>query len=180
MSRILPLLGFLGLVALFGFGICWNSAHNLKEVPSPLIGKPAPAFVLPRLDDPTQLVTHATLLGHPYLLNVFASWCVACHDEHPVLMAHARELGIPVIGYDYKDDADDAKVWLARHGNPYTMVITDRDGRTAIDFGVYGAPESFLIDSQGVIRYKHIGPFTSEIIAQDLQPLIAKITQETP
>jgi cytochrome c biogenesis protein CcmG, thiol:disulfide interchange protein DsbE len=180
MSRLLPFLGFMALVLLFGFGIWWNTQHDQREVPSPLIGKPAPAFALPHLDDPTQTLSKASMLGKPYLVNVFASWCIACGEEHPVLMAEGRTLGIPLVGYDYKDAPDDAKAWLAEHGNPYDLVIADREGRTAIDFGVYGAPESFLIDAKGVIRYKHIGPFTPEIIADQLKPAIAALKKEAP
>lgn len=178
MSRLLPLFGFLLLVALFGFGIWWNTRHDPREVPSPLIGKSAPAFVLPRLDDPAQTLSKASMLGKPYLVNVFASWCIACGEEHPVLMAYAHKLGIPLIGYDYKDAPEDAEAWLAQHGDPYDVVLADREGRTAIDFGVYGAPESFLIDAKGTIRYKHIGPFTPEIIEGELKPLIAQLQQE--
>ncbi|KRE92451.1 thiol:disulfide interchange protein [Frateuria sp. Soil773] len=180
MSRLAPFFGFMLLVALFGFGIWWNTRHDQREVPSPLIGKPAPEFVLPLLDDPARTVSKASMLGKPYLVNVFASWCIACGEEHPVLMAEGRTLGIPVVGYDYKDAPEDAKAWLARHGNPYDMVIADREGRTAIDFGVYGAPESFLIDAKGVIRYKRIGPFTPEVIASELKPAIAALQKEAP
>jgi cytochrome c biogenesis protein CcmG, thiol:disulfide interchange protein DsbE len=180
MSRLVPFLGFVLLVALFGFGIWWNTRHDLSEVPSPLIDKPAPAFVLPKLDDPTQTLSKVALLGKPYLLNVFASWCYACGEEHPVLMAEAQQLGVPLIGYDYKDAPDDAKAWLQQHGNPYSEVITDREGRTAIDFGVYGAPETFLVDGKGVIRYKRIGPLTPEVIANELEPAIAALRKETP
>jgi cytochrome c biogenesis protein CcmG/thiol:disulfide interchange protein DsbE len=178
MSRALPLLGFLLLATLFGFGIWWNTQHNPTEVPSPLIGKSAPEFVLPLLDDPARTLSKASMLGKPYLVNVFASWCVACGEEHPVLMAQGRTLGVPLIGYNYKDAPEDAKAWLARHGDPYDLVIADLPGRTAIDFGVYGAPESFLIDAKGVIRYKHIGPFTPDIIDRKLKPLIAQLKQE--
>jgi len=180
MSRLIPFFGFLLLVALFGFGIWWNTKHDMNEVPSPLINKPAPAYVLPKLDDPTQTVSKASMLGKPYLLNVFASWCFACGEEHPVLMAEAPQLGVPLVGYDYKDAPDDAKGWLQQHGNPYSVVITDREGRTAIDFGVYGAPETFLIDGKGVIRYKRIGPLTPEVIAKELQPAIAALRKEAP
>lgn len=180
MSRLLPFFGFLLLVALFGFGIWWNTGHDQREVPSPLIDKPAPAYVLPKLDDPAQTVSKAAMLGHPYLLNVFASWCIACGEEHPVLMAEGRTLGIPVVGYNYKDAPDDAKAWLAQHGNPYDLIVADREGRTAIDFGVYGAPESFLVDAKGVIRYKRIGPFTPEAIERELKPAIAALQQERP
>jgi cytochrome c biogenesis protein CcmG/thiol:disulfide interchange protein DsbE len=136
--------------------------------------------VLPKLDDPAQTVSRDALLGKPYLINVFASWCVACGEEHPVLMTQGKSIGVPVIGYNYKDDADDAKNWLAKHGDPYDMVIVDREGRTAIDFGVYGAPESFLVDGKGIIRYKRIGPLTPEAIDKELKPAIAALAKEQP
>lgn len=178
MNRLLPLIGFTLLVGLFGFGIWWNTQHDQREVPSPLIGKPAPDYALPLLDDPATHLTKAEMLGQPYLINVFASWCFACGEEHPVLMKEARQLGIPLVGYDYKDDPDDAKAWLARHGNPYSMVVTDRTGATAINFGVYGAPETFLVDAKGVIRYKRIGPLTPEVIAKVVEPKIRQLKQE--
>jgi cytochrome c biogenesis protein CcmG, thiol:disulfide interchange protein DsbE len=180
MNRILPLVGFVLLVALFGFGIWWNTQHDQRYVPSPLIGKPAPEYSLPLLDDPGTQLTKAEMLGQPYLVNVFASWCFACGDEHPVLMKEARQLGVPLVGYDYKDDPADARAWLARHGNPYSMVVTDRSGVTAINFGVYGAPETFLIDGQGIIRYKHIGPLTPKIITTVIEPKIRALKKETP
>jgi cytochrome c biogenesis protein CcmG/thiol:disulfide interchange protein DsbE len=111
---------------------------------------------------------------------VFASWCIACGEEHPVLMSQGKSIGVPVIGYNYKDAAEDAKDWLSKHGNPYDMVIVDREGRTAIDFGVYGAPESFLVDGKGVIRYKRIGPLTPEVIEKELKPAIAALAKEQP
>lgn len=177
-GRFVPLIGFAALIALIGFGIWWNTTHVSNYVPSPLIGKPAPAFVLPRLEQPTVQISKASLLGHPYLLNVFASWCFACGEEHPVLMAHKDRLGIPLIGYNYKDDPADARDWLQRHGDPYHEVITDRSGNTAIDFGIYGAPETFLVDASGVIRYKHIGPLSNGIIANELEPAIAAARSE--
>lgn len=180
MSRFLPLVGFAVLVALFGFGIWWNTQHDPDEVPSPLINKPAPAFDLPTLNDPAHMVTKASMLGKPYLLNVFASWCIACGEEHPVLMTEGPGLGVPVIGYNYKDKPQDAKDWLLAHGNPYSMVLTDFSGNTSINFGVYGAPESFLIDAHGIIRYKHIGPFTPQSIQQELKPAIAATLKESP
>ncbi|WP_058196449.1 DsbE family thiol:disulfide interchange protein [Xanthomonas translucens] len=175
MSRLLPLFGFLLLAALFGFGIYWSRVHDPREVPSPLIGKPAPVFSLPRLDNPAQRAGSAELRGRPYLLNVFGSWCLACDEEHPVLMAHANDLGVALIGYAYKDDPRDARDWLAQRGNPYTLVVVDLDGQRALDFGVYGAPETFLIDAQGVIRYKHIGVLTPTVIATELRPAIAAL-----
>ncbi|MCC4601586.1 DsbE family thiol:disulfide interchange protein [Xanthomonas melonis] len=180
MNRMLPLLGFVLMAALFGFGIYWTSQHNPREVPSPLIGKPAPAFSLPQLDRPQQQITREQLLGKAYVLNVFGSWCAECVHEHPVLMAQASRLGVPLIGYNYKDAPTDAKAWLARYGNPYSVVIADEQGQTAIDFGVYGAPESFLIDAQGRIRYKHIGVLTPEVIDRELLPAIAALRERAP
>lgn len=180
MSRLLPLFAFLGLVALFVFGIWWNTQHDQREVPSPLIGRAAPEFSLPMLDDPGRTVTKAELLGKPYLLNVFGSWCFACGLEHPVLMAQGRALGVRLVGYNYRDEPNAAKGWLAEHGSPYDLVIADADGHTAIDFGIYGAPETFLVDAKGVIRYKRIGPLTPDVIDRELKPMIATIAKETP
>ncbi|MEZ5463087.1 DsbE family thiol:disulfide interchange protein [Dokdonella sp.] len=169
-TRFLPLAGFALLVVLLAAGISWMRSNRMNEVPSPLIDKPAPAFDLPLLMEPDKRLTGKDLLGQPYLLNVFASWCFACLDEHPLLMQEARRLGIPIVGFNYKDEADDAKRWLARFGNPYSVIVADRDGRVAIDFGVYGAPESFLVDATGVIRYKRIGAITPEILAFEIRP----------
>ena len=170
--RFLPLAGFALVAILLGFGIAWMRSNSMNEVPSPLIGKHAPAFELPLLREPDKHLGNADFTGKPYLLNVFASWCFACLDEHPVLMAEAKSLGIPIVGFNYKDDPADAKRWLERFGDPYSVVIADRDGRVAIDFGVYGAPESFLVDGEGIIRYKRIGAITPEIMAFEIKPLL--------
>ncbi|HEY8010032.1 MAG TPA: DsbE family thiol:disulfide interchange protein [Rudaea sp.] len=175
MNRLLPLLGFLALVALLAFGIHWNTLHETNEVPSPLIGKPAPEFTLPLLYDSTKSLSRKDLLGQPYLLNVFGSWCVTCQEEHPILTRDIKPLGIKVIGLNWKDQPDDAKRWLGQFGNPYDAVMADQDGRTGIDFGVYMAPESFLVDAQGVIRYKRIGMFTPDLIDSELKPQLAKL-----
>ena len=127
-TRLLPLTGFVLVFALLGFGIWWSQRHDPREVPSPLIGKPAPQFSLPLLDDPSKKVGSADLAGQPYLLNVFASWCFACGDEHPTLMAYRDKFGVPLIGYDYKDAPQDARAWLQRHGDPYHEVVTDQSG----------------------------------------------------
>jgi cytochrome c biogenesis protein CcmG/thiol:disulfide interchange protein DsbE len=176
MARVLPLFGFLLLVALLGFGIYWNEHHEMTEVPSPLIGKPAPPFTLPLLYEPGKSVSGTELLGKPYLLNVFGSWCPTCQYEHPVLTGQIKPLGIKLVGLDWKDDPEDAKRWIAQFGNPYDVLITDRDGRAGIDFGVYMAPETFLIDAAGTVRYKRIGMFTPENIRDELLPMIAKLT----
>jgi cytochrome c biogenesis protein CcmG/thiol:disulfide interchange protein DsbE len=180
MSRLLPLLGFLVLVGLFGFGIWWNTQHDQHEIVSPLIDKPAPAFALPVLDDAGRTVTKASLLGKPYFLNVFASWCIECVHEHPMLMAEMKQLGLPLVGFNYKDDPQAATAWLAEHGNPFDVIVADREGRSAIDFGVYAAPETFLIDAKGVVRYKRIGPITPEVIDQEIRPALAALAKEAP
>ena len=175
-NRLLPLAIFLALVGLLGFGIYWNTHHEMTEVPSPLIGKAAPPFTLPLLYEPDKTLSGKDLLGKPYLLNVFGSWCPTCQYEHPILTNDIKPLGIKLIGLDWKDEPDDAKRWIAQFGNPYDIVITDRDGRSGIDFGVYMAPETFLIDAEGVVRYKRIGMFTPENIRDELLPKIAELT----
>jgi cytochrome c biogenesis protein CcmG/thiol:disulfide interchange protein DsbE len=176
-ARMLPFAGFVLVLALLGFGIWWSSSHDLREVPSPLIGKPAPAFSLPLLADPSKSLGSKDLAGQPYLLNVFASWCVACRDEHPILMQQGKSLGIKLVGFNYKDEAADAKRWLAQFGDPYDVVIADLGGDVAIDFGVTGAPETFLVDADGIVRYKYISPITPAVIATELLPRIAKMKQ---
>jgi cytochrome c biogenesis protein CcmG/thiol:disulfide interchange protein DsbE len=172
-ARLLPFAGFVLVLALLSFGIWWSSSHDLREVPSPLIGKPAPTFALPLLDEPSKTLGSHDLAGQPYLLNVFASWCFACRDEHPILMAEGKRLGIKLVGFNYKDEPADAKRWLAQYGDPYDVVIADYPGNVAIDFGVTGAPETFLVDAQGIVRYKYISPITPAIIGTQLLPRIA-------
>jgi cytochrome c biogenesis protein CcmG/thiol:disulfide interchange protein DsbE len=178
MNRFVPLYAFFALVALLAFGIWWNTHHEMSEVPSPLIGKPAPAFTLPLLYEPDKTVSSKQLLGAPYLLNVFGSWCPTCQYEHPILTQQIKPLGIKLIGLDWKDEPDDAKKWIAQFGNPYDILITDRDGRAGIDFGVYMAPETFLVDAKGVVLYKRIGMFTPENIRDELLPKIAQMQRE--
>ncbi|WP_045738570.1 DsbE family thiol:disulfide interchange protein [Xanthomonas sp. MUS 060] len=178
MSRVLPLLGFLLLVILFGVGLWWSRTHDPRALPSPLLGKPVPAFSLPRLDRPTEKSGSAALRGRPYLLNVFGSWCMACSEEHPLLMAQAPKLGMALIGYAYKDNPRDTAAWLAQRGNPYALVLVDEDGQQAIDLGVYGAPETFLIDAHGVVRYKYVGVLTQAVLAEELRPAIAALLAE--
>lgn len=161
---VLPVAVLLALVALFARGLFLDPT----VVPSPLIGKAAPAFSLPDLADSKQTLTQAELQGKVSLLNVWGSWCVACRDEHPVLMQFAAEHVIPIYGLDYKDDRQTALDMLAKQGNPYTAVAYDASGDATIDWGVYGAPETFLLDKHGVIRYKYIGPLTPELIRDDL------------
>jgi len=176
MKRLLPFFVFVALCGLLGFGIWWNTHHEMNEVPSPLVGKTAPEFTLPLLYEPTKSLGRKDLLGQPYLLNVFGSWCPTCQDEHPFLMREGKSLGIRLIGLDWKDQPEAAKRWLQQFGNPYQTIIADEDGRAGIDFGVYGAPETFLVDAQGVIRYKRIGMLTPDVIASELKPQIAAIS----
>jgi cytochrome c biogenesis protein CcmG/thiol:disulfide interchange protein DsbE len=146
-----------------------------KEVPSPLIGKPAPAFALARLDTPEQKISREDLLGQVWMLNVWASWCVACRQEHPLLVEFAKTKMLPIYGLNYKDQRAAGMKWLADFGNPYTASLSDLDGRVGIDFGVYGVPETFIIDRQGVVRFKHTGPVTPEVIRAEIEPLVRKL-----
>lgn len=170
---LLPLGIFIGLVIFLGIGLNLNP----KEVPSPLIGKAAPQFSLPSLSDPSKVISPKQMLGQVWLLNVWASWCVACRYEHPILIEMAKKSLVPIIGLDYKDVRADGLNWLAQFGNPYQDSAFDEDGRVGIDYGVYGVPETFLIDKQGVIRLKHIGPITPEVITQKLQPMILELNR---
>ena len=161
MSRRWKYLAPLALFAvLLGF-LAVGLNLNPREVPSPFIGKPAPAFDLPRLDDPARRITNQDLAGKVWILNVWASWCVACREEHPVLVEFARRGLVPIYGLNYKDERSNAIEWLSRLGNPYEASLADTDGRVGIDFGVYGVPETFIIDKQGVVRFKQIGPVTA-------------------
>lgn len=171
MNRYLvPLAIFAALVALFAIGL----GKDPRRVPSPFIGKPAPAFDLPQLHDPSQRLTSEMLKGRPLLLNVWASWCVECRHEHALLMQLSTEQGVPLYGLNYKDPRADALKWLAEWGNPYLATGADGDGRVGIDYGVYGVPETFVIDAGGVIRHKHIGALTEKAITDDILPLLAE------
>jgi cytochrome c biogenesis protein CcmG/thiol:disulfide interchange protein DsbE len=168
---LIPLGIFIVLLLFLAFGLRLDP----RKVPSPLIDKPAPAFTLPRLDDPKQLVSEKDLLGKVWLLNVWASWCVSCREEHPVLVEFAKKNVVPIYGLNYKDERKDALAWLGQFGNPYTVSIMDSDGRVGIDYGVYGVPETYVIDKQGVIRYKQIGPVTPELLDAKILPLVRKL-----
>lgn len=147
-----------------------------SEVPSPLIGKPAPVFELAQLHAPGQRFGVADMKGKVWLLNVWASWCVSCREEHPFLMEIAKQGSVPIVGLNYKDQRENALAWLGRFGDPYQLSVVDAAGRTGIDFGVYGVPETFLIDRDGVIRYKQIGPLTREAWQQNILPLVKKLS----
>jgi cytochrome c biogenesis protein CcmG/thiol:disulfide interchange protein DsbE len=148
---------------------------NPREVPSPLIGKPAPAFVRNQLHAPDKTMGTADMKGQVWLLNVWASWCVACREEHPLLVELGRAKLVPLVGLNYKDEPTDGKRWLAQHGDPYTVSVVDRDGAVGLDFGVYGVPETFVIDKAGVIRYKQIGPVTVEALEKKILPLVREL-----
>ena len=167
----IPLAIFVVLLAFLWVGL----GRDPREVPSPLIGKPAPAFALTRLHDPTATLSNTDLKGKVWLLNVWASWCVSCRVEHPVLMQLAASKAVPVYGLDYKDQPDAGRAWLAQNGNPYSASLLDLDGRVGIDYGVYGVPETFVIDKQGVIRYKQIGPLTDEALQKTILPLVREL-----
>ena len=148
---------------------------NPREVPSPFIGKPAPEFRLAQLAQPEKAFTPQEMRGEVWLLNVWASWCVACRQEHPLLVELAREKTIPIVGLNYKDKPDAAIGWLAQLGDPYTLSVKDLDGRVGIEYGVYGVPETFVIDRTGVIRYKQIGPITEEVWKKKMLPLVQEL-----
>lgn len=150
-----------------------------REIPSPFVGKPAPPFSLVSLYDNNVLVDNSDLIDHVSLVNVFASWCTACYQEHPLLFDLNNSNNIQLVGLNYKDASNDAKAWLEKLGNPYDIIAYDFEGRTGIDWGVYGVPETFVIDKKGIVRHKHIGPITQQDIETTLIPLINQLLQET-
>lgn len=170
LKRWLPLIFFFALGVLLFAGIRLSQIRDPNAIPSPLIGKPLPAFALPELHDPTRMVDSASLRGQPFLLNVWASWCPECRVEHPLVAQLARSGALRVVGFNYKDEAEDAQRWLQQFGDPYSQILVDRSGRVGIDLGVYAAPENFLVDAQGIVRYKHIGALTPEVIEREILP----------
>ncbi len=172
MSRYLLPLGVFIVIAGFLF---YGLNLNPREVPSPLVGKPAPAFQLAQLQAPDKTFTPADMAGKVWLMNVWASWCVSCRAEHPVLVELAKRNVVPVVGLNYKDQPEDAKKWLQQLGDPYVLSVSDIEGRTGIDFGVYGVPETFVIDGKGIIRYKHIGPVTEDSLKEKILPLVDRL-----
>lgn len=171
MSRLLPLLAFVALATLLFVGVRMNSGKDNSAIPSPLIGKLAPALNLPELDTPQQSIHVQDLKGRAFVLNIWGSWCVSCRIEHPIITDMAKQ-GVTVVGYNYKDSAEDARAWLNQFGNPYSLIIQDEDGKAALDWGIYGAPETFVIDAQGIVRFKHVGPITEEVVQQNILPLL--------
>jgi cytochrome c biogenesis protein CcmG/thiol:disulfide interchange protein DsbE len=187
------LVGFAALVALLAVGLNLNP----RDVPSPLVGKPAPAFTLPVLATPERTFGPKDMQGKVWLLNVWASWCISCRQEHPVLVEFSKKVDVPLIGLNYKEVRGDggfdmskmvpeeekklawqrANKWLAEHGDPYKLSVLDLDGRVGIDFGVYGVPETYVIDKAGVIRMKHTGPITLETLGKKIMPLLAELNK---
>ena len=168
---LLPLGIFILLIAFLAVGLRLDP----REVPSPLVGKAAPAFELPILQQPDKRFVPGDMRGKVWLLNVWASWCVSCRDEHPMLVALAKRGVIPILGLNYKDKGEDAQRWLKQFGNPYQLSAVDADGRIGIDYGVYGVPETYLIDAEGVIRYKQVGAITPAVLEQKILPLAAAL-----
>jgi len=168
---LLPLAIFVVLLGFLGVGLRLNP----RELPSPFIGKPAPAFQVPQLHAADQTIAPQDMAGKVWLLNVWASWCVSCRQEHPVLVSLARSKAVPIIGLNYKDERQDGIGWLQQFGDPYLLSAYDRDGRIGIDYGVYGVPETFVIDRAGVIRYKHVGPVTQAVLDEKILPLVKEL-----
>ena len=194
MNRFLwPLIGFVVLVALLAVGLNLNP----RDVPSPLVGKPAPTFSLARVDSPQQNFSPNEMLGKVWLLNVWSTWCVSCRQEHPVLVQMAKSKAVTLVGLNYKEvrgdgaiDSDKmsadgerqlaldrANAWLNKHGDPYALSVLDLDGRVGIDYGVYGVPETYLIDKTGVIRMKHTGPISPDVFSGKILPLVAELSK---
>ncbi|NTV68813.1 MAG: DsbE family thiol:disulfide interchange protein [Azonexaceae bacterium] len=194
MNRYYWILGaFAALVALLAVGLNLNP----RDVPSPLVGKPAPTFNLNVLDTPEKMLGPKDMQGKVWLFNVWSSWCVSCRAEHPVLVEFSKKANVPLVGLNYKEVRGDgnfdmskmpadeekklafqrANQWLAQHGNPYTLTVMDIDGRVGIDYGVYGVPETYVIDKTGIIRMKHTGPISPDVLAQKIMPLLAELNK---
>lgn len=168
---IIPFTLFLVVVGFLAVGLRLNP----REIPSPLVGKAAPVFSLPQLHEEGKTFSPSEMAGQVWLLNFWASWCGGCKTEHPVLMQLAKSGAVPIYGMDYKDKRDEALTWLTQWGNPYPIVGVDEVGRVGIDYGVYGVPETYVIDKQGVIRYKQIGPLNEEVLANKILPLVKEL-----
>jgi cytochrome c biogenesis protein CcmG/thiol:disulfide interchange protein DsbE len=174
LKQALPFFAFLLIVALL-----WRALSlHPSQVPSPLINKSAPEFTLPNLLEPMQISTNKDFIGHVTILNVWATWCYACAQEHAELLNIANNNKVILYGLNYKDDPEAAREWLKKNGNPYQTVAVDRSGETAINWGVYGTPETFVIDKKGMIRYKHIGPITADVWEEKLQPMVQQLQDE--
>ena len=168
---LLPFGLFVVVVGFLAVGLTLNP----RELPSPLVGKAAPDFSLSQLHDPGKVISSNDLKGKVWLLNFWASWCGGCKDEHPVLIHLAQSGAVPIYGMDYKDQRNEALSWLREWGNPYSVVAVDELGRVGINYGVYGVPETYVIDKQGVIRYKQIGPLNDDVVAKKILPLVKEL-----
>ena len=168
---VIPLAIFATLIVFLWRGLSLDP----REVPSPLIDKPAPRFALARLDDASRTIARDDMLGKVWMLNVWASWCVACREEHPTLLELSKQRLVPIVGLNYKDTRPEGLGWLGQFGNPYDVSAFDQNGRVGIDFGVYGVPETFVIDKRGVIRLKHIGPLTPQVVKTRIEPLVKEL-----
>lgn len=174
LKYLIPLGLFLVLVVFLAIGL----GRDPREVPSPLINKAAPTFRLPQLQAPDKTFSAADMRGKVWVMNVWASWCISCRDEHPLLLEYARSGAVPIYGLNLKDKPEDAIAWLGELGDPYVLSAADIEGRVAIDYGVYGAPETYLIDQNGVIRHKHIGPVTRAAWNDEFLPLVQQLNRE--
>ena len=172
---LIPLVLFGVLVVFLAIGL----GRDPREVPSPLINKPSPAFKLPQLKEPTKSFSNQEMLGRVWLLNVWASWCISCREEHPLLLELARSGTVPIYGLNYKDRPEDALGWLSELGDPYVLSVSDLDGRVGIDYGYYGAPETYVIDKKGVIRFKQIGPISSDVWTKTMLPLVQELNRQS-
>ncbi len=170
---LIPFLVFVALVVFFYIGLSLKP----REIPSPLVGKPAPAFNLPQLHAPDKNFRVEDMRGQVWIFNVWASWCVSCRDEHPLWVEFAQSNQLPIVGLNYKDQRTDALRWLLQLGNPYVLSVMDSEGRVGIDYGVYGVPETYVIDKQGVIRMKHIGPITPDVLNGKILTLVQELSK---
>ena len=171
MRFTLPLVVFLILAIFLYKGL----GRDTREVPSPLVGKAAPAFVLPTLYEVNKQFSPKDMQGKVWLLNVWASWCGACKDEHPILMELAKQNLVPVVGMDYKDKREDGQATLSKAGDPYTLIVSDADGKVGFDYGVYGVPETYVIDKKGTIAYKLIGALSAQNLSETILPMVAEL-----
>jgi cytochrome c biogenesis protein CcmG, thiol:disulfide interchange protein DsbE len=174
LKYLIPLGLFLVLVVFLAIGL----GRDPHEVPSPLINKAAPTFRLPQLKAPDKTFSAEDMRGKVWVMNVWASWCISCRDEHPLLLEYAKSGAVPIYGLNLKDRPEDSLAWLSELGDPYVLSASDLEGRVAIDYGVYGAPETYLIDQGGVIRYKHIGPVTPDVWSDKFLPLVQELNRQ--
>ena len=174
MRYLIPLVLFIALVVFLAIGL----NRDPHEVPSPLINKPAPPFQLAQLHEPNKTFSADEMRGKVWLLNVWASWCVSCREEHPLLVQLSKTKAVPIYGLNWKDQREDALSWLSQLGNPYVLSVSDLEGRVAIDYGVYGAPETYVIDKRGVIRDKYVGPMDRGVIETRILPKVEELMLE--